>query len=128
MTRFDRGWSAAFDNESVSRDALGAEHVGELSPRVVMADHAAHAHASAESMDVVHHVGGRSEEHGLFRDVHHGHRRFRRDARDVSPDVVVQHHVADHRDAGLGETVDVLWRRFDPVFAIMVLLLPASVP
>ena len=53
--------------------------------------------------DVVGHVGGGADALFLARDLDHGHRRFGRDAVHRAVPVAVEHGVADHQDARLGE-------------------------
>ena len=56
-----------------------------------------------EFADVARHVGRAAGIIRFARDVHHRHRRFGRNARDLPPDELIQHEVADHQDALAGE-------------------------
>ncbi len=108
----DRRRSAGLRDKAVGRNFLGVQQMGELFPRVIGADHSADADVSAERMDVLYNIRRSAEQQVFLRDVHHGDRRFRRYAGDLSPDVMVEYDVSDHKNPGRRETVNV---RIEPL-------------
>ena len=80
-------------------------------PRAVLADDAGDGRLRAEGAQVVDDVGRAAGDVGVPVGVHHHHRRFRRDAADPAPDVLIQHDIADDQDALPDEGVQYLRAR-----------------
>jgi hypothetical protein len=57
-------------------------------------------------MDVIDDVRGGTEQKVLSRDRNHRDRRLRGDAGYVSPDIMIEHHVADNEDPRPGKAVN----------------------
>ncbi len=91
----------------VGLHVAGAEQRLQRTAGLVVADHAQHAYLGAQRGGVARHVGGAAEAFVAALDLHHRHRRFRRDALDIAKPIAVEHHVARHQDARL---IDLLLR------------------
>ena len=64
---------------------------------VVVADDPGQHRVTAQSDDVHGDIRRAAGHKALALEIHHGHGRFGRDARNVAPDVAVQHDIADHQ-------------------------------
>jgi hypothetical protein len=92
------------------RDALGVgvEHPHQARAVRVVADNPDKPRFRAERGGVGGHVGGAAERVPLRLHMHHRHGRLVRDAPDGAVDVMVEHHIAQHGDAGAPEACDPL--------------------
>jgi len=68
-----------------------------------MADHAQQARTRTERSGVARNVGGAAEPVLLTLHMHDRHGRLGRDAIDVAEPVAIEHDVADHQNAGVGQ-------------------------
>ena len=80
-------------------DFFALERLGQLGARFVRAHESADRATSAERGDIECDVGGTAGGPRLAGDIDHGHRGLGRDAGSISPDVAVQHDIADDQNA-----------------------------
>ncbi|MCX6943176.1 MAG: hypothetical protein NT173_00165 [Opitutales bacterium] len=80
-------------------DALGLQHLAQLAARLVLPEEAGDRAVGAQRGEVQGDVAGAAGRPGLAVHVDHRHRRLGRDARGITPDVAVEHQVADNKDA-----------------------------
>ncbi len=99
--RLDAGMASAGDEQSVAADLLFAEQPLQMTAGAVIADRAEKFRRGLEGNQVARHVRRAAGHEAFAHKIHHWHRRFRRDARHAAPDELVEHHVAQHKDAGL---------------------------
>ena len=100
--QLDRGLELRVAAEA-GRDARAGHQGFELVAGFVVADHTEQRGPRAHGHDVVSHIGRAAHAFFLARDTHHRHRGFGRDTVHRAVPVAVQHGVANHQHAGLGE-------------------------
>ena len=110
--RLDRGVAAGDGEEALGTDGLFGEKLAELVRGLVFAHGAEEFHRRLQLGEIAGHVGRTAGHVALALEIDDGHGRFGRNARDASPDELVQHHVADDEDARGGE---LLQQVFDAV-------------
>ena len=84
--------------------ALSREHALQFSSVAVIADNARCIDLRSEASQVIDDVRASAEKHCFFRNLNHGHRRLRRDARNLAPDEMIHYEVARDQDTRLIET------------------------
>ena len=97
-------------NDAVNGDSGGGELLGQPLARIVCAHDADERGAAAERRDVIGDVGGAAEPHVLGLELHHRHRRLRRDSGHPPDDEAIEHDVAGHEHGLSGEARDELAR------------------
>ena len=88
-------------HQPAAADVLLGQQGQQLHRRVVLADGPEQFRRGFQRHEVAGHVGRAAGHETFAGEIHHRHRRFRRDARDAAPDELVEHHVADDEHAGL---------------------------
>jgi hypothetical protein len=84
-------------------DALFLQDLGEFGPGLIRADETGHGAAGAERGEVEGDIGRPAGRPRIAGNVHHRHRGLGRNAGGITPDVVVEHHIADDEDVQPGD-------------------------
>ena len=84
-------------------DAVLLEEFLQLMRSGIPADGAVHVRARSEGGDVACDIRGSTRHERFPLELDHGHGRLGGDARDATVDELVEHHVAHHEEAGLGD-------------------------
>jgi hypothetical protein len=99
----DAGWALGGSNQAIARDTPFRQDRAHSPTIRVLADQADQIHLTAQRCDVGGDVAGAAQHLPCLLVAQHWHGGLWRDAVDVAGDVAVQHDVADHQHAGVGE-------------------------
>ena len=92
--------------DALRADTVPAEFAGEFIPGLIPADDAESERAGAERRNIAHDIARPAETAGAVHDIHHRHRRLRRNPADPAPEIDIEHEVAEHRDPALRKRPD----------------------
>jgi hypothetical protein len=109
----DRGRAAAVPDHAAHVDAALAERAEQPDAGFVVPDHADQDRRGTESGQIGRNVARAAQGVTLALDFDHGHRRFVRDPLDASPDVAIEHEIAQHEHAAPREGGDAGAQRFE---------------
>ena len=96
------------------RNASVFQQLAQRLTSLVGADHRQQRDMTTERNNVAGHVGSATGADFFLADMNHGYRGFRRNTRDFTEPVTVQHYIANNEQAGVGEInrghgIFVLW-------------------
>src|SRR5690349_20832700 len=118
---FLRGKKTALLKYARGRDAGAAQVLHEHGAAAVFAHDAENGDATAEAMDIVHHVRGAAKPKAFIRHPEHRDGRLGRDAVDLAPDKAIEHQIADDENAA---STELSYQRKQPrIFTRQLLLL-----
>ena len=103
--RLRRGRPIRADKKTRVRDAKVAKPIGQGAPRRVVADQTADRDLRPENHEVLHHRARTARAMLAVAHAQHRHRRLRRDAGDVPPQILIEDEIPDHEQSRGAEFV-----------------------
>ena len=94
--RLDRCGAAIRRDDPLRGKAVTGCQLAQLMASRVISDHAKKRSCCTKGVDVCRHVGSAAKVIGLSTEIDYRHRGFGANARDVTPVVVIKHHIAQH--------------------------------
>ncbi len=102
-TDLARGLPRAIDHQMEFDQRMGGQRLAQRAAGIVVADHADENAARAERDQIARHIAGAADHHLGALDRDDRRRRFRRNARHLAIDELVQHQIADAEHGLFGE-------------------------